>query len=107
MLPRFASKTGTEQRLWYADSKNISLPRHQRLPQRSSIALCHLSQTRYDVAVSVQRYRDTRVPEHLAHNLRVDHLCKQQGRAGVPEVVEAYVGQPGLPQQLPCLLAQC
>ena len=98
MLPRFASKTGTEQRLWYADSKNISLPRHQRLTQRVlHRAGCHLSQTRYDVAVSVQRYRDTRVPEHLAHNLRVDPLCKQQGRAGVPEVVEAYVGKPGLP----------
>ena len=40
-----------------------------------------------------------RVPEHLRDDLRVHPLSQKQGRAGVPEVVEAYVGQPGTPQE--------
>jgi hypothetical protein len=54
---------------------------------------------RYHVAVDVQRDRDARVPEHLGDDLRVHALGQQQGGAGVPEVVEAYVGQPGTPQE--------
>ena len=36
---------------------------------------------------------------HLGDDLRVHALREQERRAGVPEVVEAYVGQHGTPQQ--------
>jgi hypothetical protein len=57
----------------------------------------HLSQSRYDVAVGVQRDGDARVPEHLRDYLGVPAFRQQQRGTGVPEVVEPYVGQPDPP----------
>ena len=51
------------------------------------------------MAVGVERDGDTRVSERLAHYLRVDALPPEQRRAGVPEVVEPYVGKPGTPEE--------
>ena len=45
------------------------------------------------MAVNIQRDRDARVPEHLGDDLRVHAFRGEQRRAGVPEVVEAHVGQ--------------
>ena len=46
------------------------------------------------VRVGVKGEADVRVPEELLHELRVYPLGEEQRRAGVPEVVEAHVGQP-------------
>jgi hypothetical protein len=51
------------------------------------------------VAVGVQSYRDGRVPQHLAHDLWMNVLCQKEVGAGVPEVVEPYVGKRGPPQE--------
>jgi hypothetical protein len=51
------------------------------------------------VTVSIQRDRDGGVPEHLGDDLRVYALRQQQRGAGVPEVVEADLRQPGPPKQ--------
>ncbi len=39
------------------------------------------------------------MPEQLGDYLRVNALRQQQGGAGVPEVVEAYLRQPGTPEE--------
>src|SRR5215211_3136217 len=70
-------------------------------------ARSHLLHSRYHVAVGVQRDGDGRVPEHLGDYLRVDAFSQEERRTGVPEVVEAYVGQPGPPQErLPVLVME-
>ena len=51
------------------------------------------------MAVRVQSNADARVSEHLDHYLRVHALRQEQCRAGVSQVVEPYVRQPGMPQQ--------
>ena len=51
---------------------------------------------RQNVAVRVQGEHDVGVPESLAYDLRVLVLRKQEGRAGVVQIVEPQrLGQPG------------
>jgi hypothetical protein len=47
------------------------------------------------VAVDIQRDRDARMSQQLAHDLRVDPLGEQEGGTRVPEIVESRVRQPG------------
>ncbi len=59
------------------------------------------------MAVDVQRDRAARMTQHLRDYLRVDALRQEKRRAGVPEVVESYVGQPASPQErLPVLVVE-
>ena len=43
------------------------------------------------MGVSIQGDANVREPDHLRDDLRLDALRKQEGGAGVPEVVEADV----------------
>ena len=49
--------------------------------------------------IGVQGHGDGRVSQKLLHELGMDTPYQEQGSAGVPEVVEAYLGQTGLLQE--------
>jgi hypothetical protein len=65
---------------------------------RADRSLLH---ARKHVGVCVNRLRDVGVPEPLLHDLRIHVLGEQKRGAGVPEVVEAYKGEPGLLKEGP------
>ena len=51
------------------------------------------------MAVGIQGNGDAGMPQQLRDNLGVDVLGEQQRGARVPEIVKAYLGQPGPPEQ--------
>ena len=58
-------------------------------------------QIRQHVRVGVYRLGDGGVPEHLLHYVWVYGFAEKQGRGRVPEIVEAYLRQPGALQEEP------
>jgi hypothetical protein len=47
------------------------------------------------MAVAVEGHGDRGVSEEFLYELRMDTAREQQGGAGVPQIVEAHVLQPG------------